>query len=243
MTTRFAASERCDIEETPNCRKTEFPSTSARVEESNKDRPDSMETDDRIGETAQLDDEIRGDTILEPKSKMKFNSFEEVMTYYKQYAKNIGFGVMTRRTEKGDDGTVKYATLDCARGGKARNRTLNVARSCPTEKTECKAKINVLKVDGKFQLTTVNNIHNHDLSPKKSRFFRCNREVSDSVKRVLDTNDLAGIRINKSFISLVVGTGGFENLPFLEKDCRNYIDKARHLQLGAGVLREYFLRM
>ncbi|KAF5449881.1 hypothetical protein F2P56_030283 [Juglans regia] len=151
------------------------------------------------------------------------------MNYYKQYAKKCGFGVMTRRTEKGDDETVRYVTLGCARGGKARNRTLNVARSRPTGKTECKANINALKVDGKFRLTTIHNIHNHGLSPKKSRFFRCNREVSDSVKRVLDINDEAGIRMNKSFGSLVVGAGGFENLPFLEKDCRNYIDKARHL--------------
>ncbi|XP_035545047.1 protein FAR1-RELATED SEQUENCE 8-like [Juglans regia] len=57
---------------------------------------------------------------------------------------------------------------------------------------------------------------------------------------------MAGIRMNKSFGSLVVGAGGFENLPFLEKDCRNYIDKARHLRLGAGgagALRDYFCRM
>ncbi|KAG6707819.1 hypothetical protein I3842_06G051300 [Carya illinoinensis] len=205
-----------------------------------------METEDGIGETAQLDDGVGGDTIEEPKSKMEFNSFEEVMTYYKQYAKNIGFRVMTRMTEKGDDGTVRYATLGCARGGKARNRTLNVARPRLTGNMECKAKINVLKVDEKFQLTTVNNIHNHGLNPKKSHFFRCNRQVSDSIKRVLDTNDMTGIRMNKSFESLVVGSGSFENLPFLEMDCRNYIDKARHLRLGAGgagALREYFLRM
>ncbi|TXG64277.1 hypothetical protein EZV62_011271 [Acer yangbiense] len=101
-------------------------------------------------------------------------------------------------------------------------------------KTECKAKINALRSDGKLRLTTVHNIHNHGLSPKKSRFFRCNREVSDTVKRILDTNDMAGVRMNKSFRSLVVGAGGFENLPFLEKDCHNYIDKARHLRLGAG---------
>ncbi|XP_035551047.1 protein FAR1-RELATED SEQUENCE 2-like [Juglans regia] len=57
---------------------------------------------------------------------------------------------------------------------------------------------------------------------------------------------MAGIRMNKSFGSLIVGAGGFENLPFLEKDCRNYIDKARHLRLGkggAGALQEYFCRM
>ncbi|XP_042939348.1 protein FAR1-RELATED SEQUENCE 5-like [Carya illinoinensis] len=141
---------------------------------------------------------------------------------------------------------MRYVTLGCARGGKARNKSFNVANPRPTGKTDCKAKINALRVEGKMRITTVHNEHNHDLSPKKSRFFRCNREVSGAVKRVLDTNDLAGIRMNKSFGSLVVGAGGFENLPFLEKDCRNYIDKARHLRLGAGgagALRDYFLRM
>ncbi|XP_040989152.1 protein FAR1-RELATED SEQUENCE 5-like [Juglans microcarpa x Juglans regia] len=52
--------------------------------------------------------------------------------------------------------------------------------------------------------------------------------------------------MNKSFDSLVVGASGFENLPFFEKYCCNYIDKVRHLRLGkggAGAFREYFLRM
>ncbi|KAF5448937.1 hypothetical protein F2P56_029428 [Juglans regia] len=153
---------------------------------------------------------------------------------------------MTQKSERGDDQSIRYVTLGCARGGKARVKSFNVAAPRPTGKTDCKARINALKVDGKMRLTTVHNTHNHGLSPKKSRFFRCNREVSETVKRVLDTNDLAGIRMNKSFGSLVVGVGGFENLPFLEKDCRNYIDKARHLRLGAGgagALRDYFLRM
>ncbi|KAF5447732.1 hypothetical protein F2P56_033259 [Juglans regia] len=139
---------------------------------------------------------------------------------------------MTKWTERGEDESVRYVTLACARGGKARNRTLIVANSRPTGKTECKAKINALRQDGVLRLMIVHNIHNHDLSPKKSRFFRCNREINDAVKRVLDTNDLVGIRTNKSYGSLVVGTGGLENLLFLEKDHR-----------GAGALRDYFLRM
>ncbi|XP_042983153.1 protein FAR-RED IMPAIRED RESPONSE 1-like [Carya illinoinensis] len=167
-----------------------------------------------------------GDDV--PKSKMEFNSLEDLMSYYKEYGKKCGFGVMTKRSERGEDGTVRYVTLACARGGKAQNRILNVANPRPTGKIE------------------FHNIHNHNLSPKKSRFFRCNREVSETVKRVLDTNDMVGIRMNKSFGSLVVGAGGFENFLFLKKDCRNYIDKARHLRLGAGgagVLQDYFLRM
>ncbi|KAF5449786.1 hypothetical protein F2P56_030198 [Juglans regia] len=52
--------------------------------------------------------------------------------------------------------------------------------------------------------------------------------------------------MNKSFGSIVVDAVGFKNLPFLENDCRNYIDKAKHMRLGkggAGALQEYFLRM
>ncbi|KAI9162161.1 hypothetical protein LWI28_024451 [Acer negundo] len=153
---------------------------------------------------------------------------------------------MSGQIIRGEDQTVRYVTLACARGGKACNKTFNVGNPRPTGKTKCKAKINALRYDGKLRLTTIHNIHNHGLSPKKSRFFRCNREVSDAVKRVQDTNDIADVRMNKSFGSLVVGAGGFENLPFLENDCRNYIDKARHLRLGtgcAGALREYFVRM
>ncbi|XP_042969091.1 protein FAR1-RELATED SEQUENCE 5-like [Carya illinoinensis] len=236
----------------------ESPCTSSRVDECFADgpraednRPDGGETETPIssaGESVKV--QMDGDDV--PKSKMEFNSLEDLMSYYKEYGKKCGFGVMTKRSERGEDGTVRYVTLACARGGKARNRILNVSNPRPTGKTECKAKINASKTpDGKFRLNSVHNIHNHNLSPKKSRFFQCNREVSESVKRVLDTNDMAGIRMNKSFGSLVVGAGGFENLPFLEKDCRNYIDKARHLRLGAGgagaggagALRDYFLRM
>ncbi|KAG6696725.1 hypothetical protein I3842_09G163000 [Carya illinoinensis] len=184
--------------------------------------------------------------IEEPKLGMEFNSIENLMSYYKKYSKKCGFGVMTKWTERGEDDEVIYVTLACARGGKSRNRTLNVANPCPTGKTECKTKINTLRQDGVLRLTMVHNIYNHDLSPKKSRFFRCNREVSDAVKRVLDTNDLVGIQTNKRYGSIIVDAGGFENLPFLEKDCRNYIDKARHLWLSAGcagALLEYFLRI
>ncbi|XP_035541675.1 protein FAR1-RELATED SEQUENCE 5-like [Juglans regia] len=246
MATSSGTTERIE-EDTPGCRETEAPCSSSMVyEQGEDDRPESGESGYGTAETPSLDRMDEPDIIEEPKAGMEFDSVEELMSYYKLYAKKCGFGSMTQRSERDDEGSVRYVTIGCARGGKARNRTMNVAKPRPTGKTDCKARINALKVRGKMQLTTVNNTHNHGLSPQKSRFFRSNREVSETVKRVLDTNDLAGIRMNKSFGSLVVGAGGFENLPFLEKDCRNYIDKARHLRLGAGgagALRDYFCRM
>ncbi|KAF5473217.1 hypothetical protein F2P56_009842 [Juglans regia] len=220
ITSRFIGLE----DNRPSVGQTESPATSSGVEEIHPDSPDAEEIECGSAGTSE---KVQMDGDDDPVSGMKFNSLEDLISYYKEYGKKRGFEVMTKRSERGDDQTVRYVTLACARGGKAWNRTINVANPRPTGKTECKAKINALKVaDGKFRLTTIHNIHNHGFNPKKSRFFRCNREVSGSVKRVLDTNDLAGIKMNKSFGILVVGAGGFENLPFLEKDCRNYIDKA-----------------
>ncbi|XP_042950403.1 protein FAR1-RELATED SEQUENCE 5-like [Carya illinoinensis] len=209
--------------------------------------PDAVEVkdDDESGTQNTVHTEA-DDSIEEPKLGMMFTSEEELHSYYKKYGKQCGFGISIQSSKRYKDGTLRYITLGCARGGKARNRTSNVSRPRPTSKTECKAKINATFVDGMVKVLSVHNEHNHGLSPQKSRFFRCNREVSESVKRVLDTNDQAGIRMNKSFASLVQGAGGYENLPFLEKDCRNYIDKARHIRVGkggAGAFRDYFARM
>ncbi|KAG6669101.1 hypothetical protein CIPAW_01G219800 [Carya illinoinensis] len=187
-----------------------------------------------------------GDITEEPKLGMCFELENALMDFYKHYGKQEGFPVMTQRSKREKDETIKYVTLGCARGGKARNRTSNISRPRPTSKTDCKARMNVVLKNGKLCVTSVFNTHNHVLSPRKTRFFRCNREVNESVRRVLDTNDQAGIRMNKSFQALVTEAGGFENVSFGEKDCRNYIDKARHLRLGKGgaqALLEYFIRM
>ena len=47
-------------------------------------------------------------------------------------------------------------------------------------------------------------------------------------------NDCARINNNRNFNSIIVEVGGYENVSFIEKDCRNLIDKTRRLQLGEG---------
>ncbi|XP_062028466.1 protein FAR1-RELATED SEQUENCE 5-like [Rosa rugosa] len=89
--------------------------------------------------------------------------------------------------------------------------------------------------------------HNHDLSsPSKRRFFKSSRELPPHVKKRLATNDIAGIRPKKNFNSFVVEAGRHENLTFLEKDVRNFLDNVRHLRLGeadAAAIQKYFLKM
>ena len=55
-----------------------------------------------------------------------------------------------------------------------------------------------------------------------------------------------GIGSSKNFHSLAIKSGGYENLTYTEKDCWNYISKARQFRLGVGDMEElgnYFSRM
>ncbi|KAF5481913.1 hypothetical protein F2P56_002525 [Juglans regia] len=106
--------------------------------------------------------------------------------------------------------------------------------------------MNYYKHYGKVARHEIGHQTSPSLGQQAKQTARCNREVNEFVRRVLDINDETGIRMNKSFHALVTEAGRFENLPFGEKDCRNYIDKTRHLRLGKGgaqALFEYFRMM
>ncbi|KAF5475279.1 hypothetical protein F2P56_007102 [Juglans regia] len=182
-----------------------------------------------------------------PNVGMHFATDKEVLDYYKRYAKQEGFGVIIRRTKRDLDGSAKYVTIGCARGGKYYPSHSNFSKPRPTTKTDCKAKINARFVNGVWVLTSVDLVHNHStVSPQKSRFFRSHKHLDEYSQRMLDLNDRAGIRMNKNFQALVTDAGGFENLAFQEKDCRNFINKARYLRMSKGggeALNGYFKRM
>jgi hypothetical protein len=188
------------------------------------------------------------DKVEKPKELMMFDSLEEVEEYYRKYGQQVGFGVVKRTGKKGKDGSRRYITLACIRQGKPNKGKDDCTKAVPKIiRTQCKARIcATLSADGKWFLSNVVVEHNHCLSPEKTRFFRCYKNIDAAVKRRLELNDRAGIRTNKNFNSLVVEKGGYEQLTFGEKDCRNYIEKARELRLGKGgaqALRDYFSRM
>ncbi|KAG6511007.1 hypothetical protein ZIOFF_029056 [Zingiber officinale] len=170
-----------------------------------------------------------------PKIGIIFSSEEEVHTFYNSYATNAGFGISKLGGRNGDDGKQKYFSIGCAKNHKKVSQAKNVLHPQPSSKTNCKAKINVaVRNDGNFVITSVDLEHNHLLSPGKSRHFRCNKVLDSSTKRKLELNDQAGITLSKSFHSCVVEAGGYENLSFDERKCRNYISEARRLRLGEG---------
>ncbi|KAG7984020.1 hypothetical protein I3843_04G136000 [Carya illinoinensis] len=181
------------------------------------------------------------EVVEEPKVGMTFDSEDEVRAYYTEYAKIKGFGVSKRSSRPGDDGKLRYVTLACIHQGTAKSMASNVLRPRPIERFGCKAKINAtLSLDGRYKLSTVILEHIHTLSLGKARFFRCNRKMDLALKKQLDVGDSAGINL------VVMRTYRYENLTFGERDCRNYLVKARQLRLGEGgakTLRKYFVRM
>ncbi|XP_062152243.1 protein FAR-RED IMPAIRED RESPONSE 1-like [Alnus glutinosa] len=185
--------------------------------------------------------------VKEPKNGMLFGSIEELHEYYRNYAKQEGFGVVQKKKKKDENGDVHYITLACARQGNRQSSSSNkVCKPSKTIRTGCKATLNAKLVGTTWYVTNVNLCHNHDLSPGKARYFRCHKKLDPATKRKLDIDDRAGIRTNKIYNSLAVEAGGYENLTFGEKECRNYIAKSRRLSLGTGgaaALRDYFDRM
>ncbi|GKE01208.1 protein FAR1-related sequence 6, partial [Tanacetum coccineum] len=156
----------------------------------------------------------------------------------------VGFGV--RRTSVRTEGDKKYYSLACSKRGVHVPKS-GCTRTRLSSKTGCMAKVNVIvNLNGKCTISGVSLEHNHVLSPKKSRFHQSHRKLDSYSKRRLELNDNVGISLNKNFHSLVVEANGYENLPFGERDCRNYIAKVRQLRLGAGdaeTLRDYFVKM
>ncbi|XP_059431570.1 protein FAR1-RELATED SEQUENCE 5-like [Corylus avellana] len=207
------------------------------------------EFDDNDGNVV-LPEMIDGDDkVEEPQNLMTFSS-HEVISYYKKNARQVGFGVLRRMIRNTLDGHPNYMILTCLRDGSGTQSKSNASKATPTTNiTGCKAMICAkLWDDGTWYLSKVVLEHNHHVSPRKARFLRCFKNINDIAKIRLDLNDRSGMRLNKNLTHwfLKWGGKGVENVPFGEKDCRDFIAKAREFRLGKGggqAFYDYFRRM
>ncbi|XP_071728062.1 protein FAR-RED IMPAIRED RESPONSE 1-like [Rutidosis leptorrhynchoides] len=199
---------------------------------------------DNTDHSPQNNEDVQKCHVVVPTIGMKFESEDEIYSFYNNYAYQMGFGVRISSKRKRPHKT--YYALGCHKGGvyESKAEPSKQSKSC---KTDCPAKISVIvDYDGTCTISCVSLEHNHALSPRKSRFQRSHKKIDSYSKRRLELNDSAGISLAKNFHSLVVEAEGYENLAFGERDCRNYIAKARQLRLGKGdaeALRDYFVRM
>ncbi|KAF5442386.1 hypothetical protein F2P56_035049 [Juglans regia] len=198
--------------------------------------------DDEYDEVVHSDNEC-DETIEEPKVGMEFSPIEEVWSYYKKYGKQKGFEVCKRNSKQGDDGNVRWLTFVCARQGTSKSKAANILKPRQTEKIGCMTRINAtMNGEGGYTLSKVKLEHTHICSPRKARHMRCFKKVDARVAKRFEINDEAGIRMSKNFKDVVVEAGGYENVSFGEKECRNYIDKAQQLRLKVGGVEALYTR-
>ncbi|XP_057808583.1 protein FAR-RED IMPAIRED RESPONSE 1-like [Salvia miltiorrhiza] len=159
-----------------------------------------------------------------PQMGMLFESKEQLYEAYNSYAKVKGFNIFSRNTSSNGN----YCRMTCDRGGKVCSKKY-------TKKTNCLAHINAIRQPtGFWMVSSVCIEHNHDLDMSMSAFMPGHRHLTLGLKRQLEANDRACIRICKNVKLMEVLAGGPENIGATTKDCRNFIDKRRRLRLGEG---------
>ncbi|XP_052114292.1 protein FAR1-RELATED SEQUENCE 5-like [Arachis duranensis] len=204
---------------------------------------EEMEPGDELPDHGNLqEDEI-------PRVGMRFPQLQMAHDFYVSYAKKAGFATKIRTTtfDKITKAPINQA-IHCNRDGIRESRVKAPTRKNTISAAGCKARI-YLKFDKDVQdwvLLKADLTHSHPCSPKKAVHYHEYRQLTMHAKCVIEDNDEAGIRPNKTFLALSNEAGGPSNLGFSEKDLRNYITaRLRSSNVNADVreMMSYFRRM
>ncbi|KAH7538446.1 hypothetical protein FEM48_Zijuj03G0200200 [Ziziphus jujuba var. spinosa] len=171
---------------------------------------------------------IMGNPILEPHDDMEFESHEAAYSFYKDYAKSVGFGTakLSSRRSRASREFID-AKFSCIRYGN-KQQSDDAINPRPSPKIGCKASMHVKrKPNGKWYVYSFIKEHNHELLPAQAHFFRSHRN-SDPLK-----NDVR-IRRRKNLAAVSKLFGAYQNVDCLEGYLRNQHDKGRSLVLEAG---------
>ncbi|KAL2938714.1 Protein FAR1-RELATED SEQUENCE 5, partial [Bienertia sinuspersici] len=242
---------RLDLNETPcnsddedgNCKSTEAENGGGVMSENSiddvvsLDNMDEAAVDNMLNASMENMAEAAVDNMAEPAVDMCFVTGEEFAVFCHDYAYRKGFTFYTRTTElmkeykeMGVGRTaaglkepmyhmMKVIRLNCKYGGKKQTNG-SIVTGCP-----CQLE------------------HNHCLSPKDSRFMVNYRSIDDPTAGKITNNDQAGISIAKSYNSLLVESGGHENITYNQRDVRNVVHLNRRksrLEGDAVALEKYF---
>ena len=112
----------------------------------------------------------------------------------------MDFGWKIRNSKKGDNGEWNYLMLTCTREGSRVSKVPATLKTLPAQVAKCRASITASKAsDSLWSIKSVILDYSHDISPTKSRIYMINKNVSLHVKRTIELNDEAGVRISKIF--------------------------------------------
>ncbi|XP_043698783.1 protein FAR-RED IMPAIRED RESPONSE 1 isoform X3 [Telopea speciosissima] len=183
---------------------------------------------------------IKGDTMLEPRMGMEFESNGEAYSFYREYARVIGFGTSIKNSRRSKiSGEFIDAKFACSRYG-TKHESSKVINPRPCLKTDCKASMHVKrKQDGKWVVHDFIKEHNHDLLPAQAHFFRSHRSINIDALYAIK-------RRRKMYSEISKQSGGLQNVGYLNNDFINQFHDGLHLDLEVGdvqAMLEHFMDM
>lgn len=207
--------------------------------------------------------------VLEPHEGLDFESKEEAFSFYKEYAKSVGFATITKASRRSRiSGKFIDAKFVCSRYGNKRDKTTADNAEVVTlsdnragnpvkkkrgrinrswSKTDCKASMHVKRrqEDGRWIIRSFVKEHNHEIFPDQTYYFRGHRNLDLGNNNV---DALHGIRdrTKKMFVSMSRKSGGYKKLENQKGSATGQSQSARNLALDEGdaqLMLDYFIKM
>ncbi|XP_024030159.1 protein FAR-RED IMPAIRED RESPONSE 1 isoform X2 [Morus notabilis] len=205
---------------------------------------------------------------LEPHDGMEFESKEEAFSFYKEYAKSVGFaGVIKASRRSRVTGKFIDAKFACTRYGTKRESSADetpegVSNADGTtifavkrkrgrvnrswEKTDCKACLHVkTRDDGRWIISSFTKEHNHEIFPDQAYYFRGHRNLELGSS---DTDALHAIRARtkKMYVTMSRQSGGHKKNESRKGSGSNQLQGGQILALDEGdaqVMLDHFIDM
>ncbi|XP_057760914.1 protein FAR1-RELATED SEQUENCE 5-like [Arachis stenosperma] len=179
-------------------------------------------------------------------------SLSQVQKFYANYAKKAWFVTKVKNTNfdkiRKESKIPINHSIHCIREGYWKSRVEAATQTNRITVTRCRKMIYVM-LDREKESWIVSRLelrYFHPYLAKKSVDYHKYRELTTHAKCVITDNNEAGIRPNKTYLTLANEVGGFLNLSFSEKDVRNYItSKLRCVDKNADFkeMMNYFVRI
>ncbi|TXG48335.1 hypothetical protein EZV62_027629 [Acer yangbiense] len=172
---------------------------------------------------------------IEPHEGMDFESKEEAFSFYKEYAKSVGFATIIKASRRSRiSGKFIDAKFVCTRyGNKREPSTAETAEavtnsdsmtSIPIKKkrgrinrswskTDCKASMHVKRrqEDGRWVIRSFIKEHNHEIFPDQAYYFRGHRNL-DLGNSNVDALHAIRDRTKRMFVAMSRKSGGYKKL-------------------------------
>ncbi|RYR54478.1 hypothetical protein Ahy_A06g029765 [Arachis hypogaea] len=183
---------------------------------------------------------------------LRFDSLQQAQEFYSNYAKKVGFVTRIRNTNF--DKTRKELkvpinqSIHCSCEGYRESRVKAAMRVKRITTAGCKVRMYVMldRHNDNWLVTKLELKHTHACSAEQVVHYSEYRELTMHAKCVIQNNDVAGIRPNKTYLALANEIGGSSKLGYSEKDVRNFITRnlcCADVNEDVKEMIRYFMRM